>query len=695
MRRSLKWMLAAAAVMAVCFLPSPASATAEFVPRVQLAEETAGSGDFISGALGSLDEETAAEETDENYMKNFYNSTQTVMTEGLNLFRPHTIVMTLLNVITMLLELLGSVITFFVMVLYNFVGSSFMMTMVDGILESVESVMFDWSDYNSWIIKVVVLVTLIGILYQLIKNFTRLHGYKQILQVIVSGLLSMGLIIFIGQSGRTIMFGLDSLAQDVLVDTFVFDGQSENMEIANKENIFEIMQMQPFMLRHYGTVSYEAIAESAGQSEEDARYRVQTLLEEPTEVNARIELDDYGNTAISHDIASCAQVLFLSFMGLLHRLLIGIVIAVLAIGVGVVKLLKMLLMFLSVYQLLWWLIRRTHRARQWFLDRITWSLLAIGADLVFNVAMYFIMEACVMVSVIHPLLMIAFDVILLVLCVYAAKHIGTIAAKLRDGGDLLQAALVGRSPGYAISDFMRQQKRTDEADQADDASSVPEDVYDPQEGELDGLNAEDLSDQDVREENDGSSSENEETAETADGSSETAAAEDAMLESSAETDGSTVDDEGTVERSQENEEEDMAAEETIAEEESGEADPDETKGEELRSFDTSSETDMEELSETKDEDDMERPGSDLDEDPEEDLSDVMEEGPENLMEDDEAKGMEDDFSETGSDEKGSMMDETPEPADESQSVVDQKDPEEIQETGLQESKGEMTDEMVA
>lgn len=682
--KTLKWLLAAVAVMAVCFLPSP-TAAAEFVPRVQLAEETAGSGDFISGALGSLDEETAAEESGENYLENFYNSTQTVMTEGLNLFRPHTIVMTLLNVITMLLELLGSVVTFFVMVLYNFVSSSFMITMVDGIMKSIERLMFNWSDYNSWVIKVLVMVTLIGILYQLIKSFSRLHSYKQILQVIVSGLLSMGLIIFIGQNGRTIMFGLDSLAQDVLVETFVFDGQSENMEIANKENIFEIMQMQPFMLRHYGTVSYEAIAESAGQSEEDARYRVQTLLEAPTEANARAELNDYGNTAISHDIASCAQVLFLSFMGLLHRLLIGVVIAVLAISVGVVKLLKVLLMFLSVYQLLWWLLRRTHRARQWFLDRITWSLLAIGADLVFNVAMYFIMKACVMVSVIHPLLMIAFDVILLVLCVYAAKHIGSIAAKLRDGGDLLQAALVGKSPGYAVSDFMRQQKHMDEANSTDDASAVPDDAYDPQTGELDSLNAEDLSDQDVREENDGSSSENEGTAETADGSSETAAAEDAMLESSAETDGSTVDDEGTVERSQENEEEDMAAEETTAEEERGEEDSDE--GAELRPIDVPSETDTGELSETKHEDDMEQPGSDLDEDPEEDLSDVME--------DDEAKGMEDDFSETGSDEKDPMMDETPEPADESQSVDDQNDPEEILETGLQESKGEMTDEMVA
>ena len=57
--------------------------------------------------------------------------------------------------------------------------------------------------------------------------------------------------------------------------------------------------------------------------------------------------------------------------------------------------------------------------------------------------------------------------------------------------------------------------------------------------------------------------------------------------------------------------------------------------------------------------------------------------------------MEDDFSETGSDEKGPMMDETPEPADESLLEDDQKDQKEILETGLQESEGEMTDEMVA
>ena len=456
---------------------------------------TSSNGDFITGALGSLDENTAAQESNENYMRNFYNSTQTVMTEGLNLFRPHTIVMTLLNVITMLLELLGSVITFFVMVLYNFVSSTFMMTVVDTILKSIESVVFNWSDYNSWIIKVVVLVTLVGILYQLIKNFTKLHGYKQIMQVILSGFLSMFLIIFIGQNGRKIMFSMESLAQDVLVETFVFVGQSENMEIANKENIYEIMQLQPFMLRHFGTVSYDAIAASANQSKEDAETRVQTLLDDPTENNARIELNDFNNTAISHDIASCSQVLFLSFMGLVHRGLIGLVIAILAIGVGIVKLLKVLLMFLSVYQLLWWMIRRTHRARQWFLDRMTWSILSIGVDLLFNIAMYFVMEACVKVSAIHPLLMIAFDVLLLVLCIYAAKNISTIGAKLRESGEILQAALVGQSPSQSFSHLSGKNSQTS-IDSANEESSVSEDGNYLDETESESLNQEDLSDQD-------------------------------------------------------------------------------------------------------------------------------------------------------------------------------------------------------
>lgn len=478
-KRFSKWIVVIAA--AFCLTLSSSSVVSAMESPALLAEEseTGNSSDFITGAISSLDEETAKEETDENYIKNFYNSTQTVMTEGLNLFRPHTIVMVLLNVVTMLLELLGSIVSFLVLVLYNFVSSSFMTSVVDGILTAIEKAMFDWSDMNSWAVKIVVISMLLGIAYELIKNFTRLHG-KQIVQIVLSGFISMTFIIFIGQNGRKIMSGLETTAENLIVETFVFEGQSGNLEISNKENIFEVMQMQPFMLRHYGTSSYESIATNSDQTVEEAKERVQTLLDEPTEENAKKEMDDYGNTVISQDISTCSQVLFLSFIGLMHRILIGIVIVIMSVIVGVVKILKVILMFLSIYQLLWWMIRRTHKARKWFMDRMMWSVAAILADMIFNVGMYFVMQACAKISTIHPLTMIAFDILMLILFVYLIKNIGTIAARLKEGGgEAMRAMLQGSaSPIETFSRIKNSHNNWNRRDEMDDGSDDPYSHFD-------------------------------------------------------------------------------------------------------------------------------------------------------------------------------------------------------------------------
>ncbi len=408
-------------------------------------EDTTGN-DFITEALRSLDENTAQEELTQNYLYNFYHSSQTAMTKSFNIFQGETIVMVVINFFTMLIEMIGIAVTFFVMVLYNFVSASFLGEMVNDIISGIEKIMFDWSDMNSWIIKVLVISTLVGIAYRLIKDFTRIRGYKQVLQIALSAVVSMTFVIFIGRNGRNIIKGIEDSLQNMIVETFVFDGQSGNMEIANKENIFDTMQLQPFMLRHFGTTSYEKIASSADQSVDEAKARVQKLLDDPSKDNAVKEYEDYGNNAISHDISSTGTVFFLSIITLIHKVLIGAIIGVICILVGAVKLLKELLLWLSVYQLILWMIKRTNKAQQWFTDRLMWSLLAIGADILFSTALYFIMQICTKVSAIHPLFLIGFDVLLLILTIYAFKHLYKVSAWLKeDGSDMLKTMLVGSS----------------------------------------------------------------------------------------------------------------------------------------------------------------------------------------------------------------------------------------------------------
>lgn len=430
--------------------------------------------DFITKAIKSIDEATAAQEKDQDYMKNFYNSSLTASTESFNLFDPSTIITMILNMFTYLLEIVGLCLTLFVMVIYNFSSSTFISGVVGKVIGNIEKVVFDWSNPNSWIIKILIISALMGILYQLIKNFTKLKTYKQMVQIIAATVISTSFIIFIGQNGRNIIGAVESKARDMVVETFVFDGQSGNMEISTKSNIFNILQKQPFMLRHYGVSSAEQVAELSSQTLAEATQRVQTLLNDPSQDNAEKEYEEYDNNAICHDTGSAMFILFISLIELIHRVLMSLIIGILCIAAGAIKLAKEMLLWLSIYQLIWWLINRSHAAYQWFSDRIAWSVFAIAADILFSSALYFIMQVSAVVSEIHPLLMIGFDIVLLIMVKFLIKNIGTIIAKIKDNGSEVLQAMITGSPRDA---YMKARKNStfsgnsngDEIDQKDDS----------------------------------------------------------------------------------------------------------------------------------------------------------------------------------------------------------------------------------
>lgn len=426
-------------------------------------EEAEDDSDFITEAIKSLDENTAAQEADKDYMKNFYNSSLTASTESLNLFKPSTIITMFLNLLTYFLEIIALCFTLFVMLIYNFSSTTFISGVVGTIISNIEKVMFDWSNPNSWIIKVLVISALLSVMYQLIKNFTKFRGYKQIIQIVMATALSTSLIVFIGQNGRKIVGAVENKTKEMVVETFVFDGQSGNMEINTKENIFNILQKQPFMLRHFGVSSVEKLAERSDQKLDVAAKRVKELLDDPSQDNAEKEYDEYDNNSISHDVGSAMFILFISLIELVHRFLMSLIISILCIVAGAVKLVKELLLWLSIYQLIWWLIKRSNSAQQWFSDRVIWSITAIAADVLFSSALYFLMQACNVISEIHPLLMIGFDVALFVIVTFLIKNMGTIFAKIKDnGGAVLQAVLTG-SPADVYHQ-LNKQKYSDSKD---------------------------------------------------------------------------------------------------------------------------------------------------------------------------------------------------------------------------------------
>ncbi|MCI3002610.1 hypothetical protein LV833_24620, partial [[Clostridium] innocuum] len=383
--------------------------------------------DFLSDAIISLDNDTRKKEMDQDYIKNLYNSSMTAKTKGFNLLDGDSIVTCFMNLITLLLEMIGFVISFFVLTIYNLVSSSFLGTVIQGIFDMIDKVIFDWSDPNSWINKVLLIAALSSILYKLIKDFTRIVRWQQIVQIVLTAFLSMTFITFIGQNGRKIANGFENVTSQMLTETFVFKEEKEDPEIMNKQNIFDILQKQPFMVRHFGTTD---LAKIAGSDDKDAiekvGKRVQRLLNDPSQDNAEDEYDKFGNHAITHDGGSAMRVLGLSFVLLVHRGAISIVIAAICIGLGAVKASKYIVLGLSVYQLIWWLLKHGRKARQWFTDRLMWCMVTIFADILFSMALFFLVELCTKISAYSVLLMLAVDVILIVLLRFVIKNLPTI-----------------------------------------------------------------------------------------------------------------------------------------------------------------------------------------------------------------------------------------------------------------------------
>ncbi|MCR0438169.1 hypothetical protein MKD11_25035, partial [[Clostridium] innocuum] len=243
---------------------SPGETTAEKNDKEKADTNTS---DFLSDAILSLDKDTRKKEMDRDYINNLYNSSMTAKTKGLNLLDGDSIVTCFMNLITLLLEMIGFVISFFVLTIYNLVSSSFLGTVIQGIFDMIDKVVFDWSDPDSWINKVLLIAALSSILYKLIKDFTRIVRWQQIVQIVLTAFLSMTFITFIGQNGRKIANGFEEVTTQMLTETFVFGEKKEDPEIMNKQNIFDILQKQPFMVRHFGTTD---LAKIAGSDDKDA-----------------------------------------------------------------------------------------------------------------------------------------------------------------------------------------------------------------------------------------------------------------------------------------------------------------------------------------------------------------------------------------------------------------------------------------
>lgn len=346
------------------------------------------SADFVTKAMMSLNNAIAEKEVKLDYIKNFENSSGTALAYGISLIDPETIVMWIINIFTGLLEKIGLVISLVVMVLYNVASSSFIQTVVRSVFDSLESVLFVWNDPNSYIYKVLTVFGLFALVYRLLQNKKQIITIGTVMNMFVQVLLSCVLIVFIGQYGKPLVIHVENMMQTSLTESFSLEKDKDTpLEIQTKEMLFENLQMKAFVLRHFGVTETNQIKKVEGVKNKD---RVETLLNDPSIDNAKKERKIYGSEDISYNFVSCLKILGLSLMFIVHRILLGAVFGVGALLLIVLTLIKEILLGVSIFGVIFTLIKRDKSTLSWFVNRLQWSILCILANSFYAIFLYFI-----------------------------------------------------------------------------------------------------------------------------------------------------------------------------------------------------------------------------------------------------------------------------------------------------------------
>ena len=381
--------------------------------------------DFITQSFMSLDTDTAEQELDQDYIRYYWNSSMTLMGDYLDFFRPSTIIMSCVNLLTTILEMIGLVITTFVMILYNITSTSFISSIMNTILNALDQLVFQWDNPDSWAYKIIIIGAFVSFAIKLLSGKQKIlspsHYFNLLFQVVVSATLIIG----VGIYGRPVVNYIDKMFNDLIV--VVFNDESElPLEVENKRILFDTLQMQSFKIRHFGSLAIDDASYEDDEGEMiyvSADERLNTLLQEQTWENAWTEYDSYGNTSITHNIGSSFQVLFLSIIFLLHRIMLALIYITLCALLGIVKLLKELTIVLSLYQLIYLLFKGESNHRRWLVDRLQWMIVCMLGNVLFTMLLFFMSRMIENISMIHPLALIGFDILLLLIIKFAPQFI--------------------------------------------------------------------------------------------------------------------------------------------------------------------------------------------------------------------------------------------------------------------------------
>lgn len=405
---------------------------------------------FYTGAIMSIDSKISEKELKQDYVKNFSNSSVTALSYNLSLLDPDTIIMHIVNIVISLIEMIGQAISLIVLILYNVASGSFWKTIIQGVFDIFDKAIFNWGNPNSWFMKILFMFGALSVAMKLMSQWNKHFTISTLITITAQVVVSCMVIVFIAQYGRGIISEVEVMATESVVQNFnLLEDQYDSdlpLEINVKSQIFDIMQKQGFVLRHFGVTTAEQVENIENVPISDGtkrtvtgKERVSALLNEPSQRRSYQERKVLGNDQIGYSSGRVLAILGISVIFLIHRILMGFLIGASSLLLLAIGFLKEITIATSVYALVFMLFKKDRKLGfNWFMGRMQWMIAFILSNLVFNMFLSFIVLLINGISAQKAslLLILPFDVVLCLAIYFLVTHAPQIWQKIMSTFDI-------------------------------------------------------------------------------------------------------------------------------------------------------------------------------------------------------------------------------------------------------------------
>ncbi|MFV0480125.1 MAG: hypothetical protein ACK5LZ_06110 [Anaerorhabdus sp.] len=321
----------------------------------------------------------AEQEKEMKFYKAMNSSTRTAKATKFDIFDlGNSIANSVYSLVIDLIETIGGFATLVTLLLINTCSSRVIFSVFKDIFDSLHNFVF--GNFETTII-LCVLLFVVALIREIMDNGNRIKNFTVFLRTVKKVAIGFLIALFFSMFCRDILYKFDTvLDQSVAKLSEVWFSSSEEFEgkvssTVLKERVFYAMQEQPFMLRHFGVMSVEAIAQKYEITIEEANARYETLLFSPSTENANNEVKNNGNQTIPTNPLKMQEVLLNSIAMLIHKAVLCVTFSLIAIVLLLANVIKAVFIgvtFVAVFQFVF---SRKYSNARMIGNRMSWMLI--------------------------------------------------------------------------------------------------------------------------------------------------------------------------------------------------------------------------------------------------------------------------------------------------------------------------------